>query len=620
MVFRKAGLLHVGILCLFSASAFAGTASQITNYGITWTFDHAYTVGRFANGDHWIVGPVTIIAIAPAFDGTHHGWQVNPQVEASQGFDYRVNSFTAAKVPALPYTAQPGQSLVKAVSNTPLDNTSCRPCLREADVLTVLATVPPDSGATVFRPPYVGSNKAWYSTSELRTDILPSVAPTAALPTLARVESTFARVHLDHKPDWVGDYIHPLLNMNNNEYGSSIAIDNAEAALRLMLNDPLASKRQALIDYVQYGIDTYYMASYGRTWEADGGHGWGRMLPVTFAAVMLDNQTMKNFVGAAADHVFAESFAIYYSAQANNGLGQVLYGEASPYCNTRLYWNKLVDHNVSGSKTCPDPHGYIDGGESVGNTYDFCCSIQPMKQVAIALHIFPQLMQVWNDDRIIKYSDRRATVGAWAQPDPCAPADGVWRGIGPKNGTRCTAAMLSPNNGDTCVLSMVNYGKTFGPDSLHPADCIRDTDPSDGIGRYPLKHGDSPDGGYYTSAFANQLWAKYRDSVFTSVPKVTSHGLPAGFTIKVMGNPLLPNTGKIWISCSLVQTQGLELGIYTVRGTLVRQLAKKEFSGGDHVLYWDGKDENRRVAGNGLYYLVAQAGTGRQMTKITVIR
>jgi hypothetical protein len=40
-----------------------GDASQ---HGITWTFDKPVPVGRFVNGDYYVVGPVTVVSITPA--------------------------------------------------------------------------------------------------------------------------------------------------------------------------------------------------------------------------------------------------------------------------------------------------------------------------------------------------------------------------------------------------------------------------------------------------------------------------------------------------------------------------------------------------------------------------
>src|ERR1035437_9672400 len=38
---------------------------EITQYGITWTFDKPILTGQFITGDWWVLGPVTIIKITP---------------------------------------------------------------------------------------------------------------------------------------------------------------------------------------------------------------------------------------------------------------------------------------------------------------------------------------------------------------------------------------------------------------------------------------------------------------------------------------------------------------------------------------------------------------------------
>src|SRR4051812_40150189 len=44
-------------VCRGVRPARAATASSLTQYGITWTFDKAYTYGSYATGDYWVVGP-----------------------------------------------------------------------------------------------------------------------------------------------------------------------------------------------------------------------------------------------------------------------------------------------------------------------------------------------------------------------------------------------------------------------------------------------------------------------------------------------------------------------------------------------------------------------------------
>jgi hypothetical protein len=245
-------LLTLALVMWGCGTGFAATATSVSQYGITWTFSQAHEVGQFANGDWWVVGPVTITALTPEYVNGFNGWEINPTSTTKQGFDKRVDSFKDSLVPGLPRTITTAVSIVKSIS-TDTTQATCRPCLRTAAVLTVVTAIPPDSGATVFRPPYFGVAKPYISTTSLRTDLLPSLAPVANTPTLAATAANFQRVQLDHKEGWTCRAMHPADNLP--DYGSTIAGRNADGVLRLLLNDPLANRMPLLINLVQYGID-----------------------------------------------------------------------------------------------------------------------------------------------------------------------------------------------------------------------------------------------------------------------------------------------------------------------------------------------------------------------------
>jgi hypothetical protein len=474
------------------------TTTSLEQYGVTWTFQGPVRYGQFANGDWWVLGPVTIIAIAPAFDGTHHGWEVNPADPVAQGFDTRVADFDAARVPALPYTATGGQSIVKSASLEPLDDVDCRPCLRTAAVLTVLDAVPPNEGATVFRPPYFGAAKPLRPLDELHPELLPSLASVPSAPALADAVGDFRRVQLDHKTNWTGRAMHPA--ENSPDYGSDISSRNAEGALRLMLDEPSADKRELLVHYVQYGLDLYAMLGGGVTWPPNGGHSEGRKLPIAFAGLLLGDTAMQDAVRNSTAAQFGENGGMYDAAAA----GTALYGQAE---DEEGYWRNVVFD--TGSRTLRDPYGMIDGGQRPGDSYQFCCTSMVWKSTATALRLMPELIPIWGYDPFLEYVDRWVAQGAWTQPDPCAPPDGVCAG-GDVPGTACTSAderTVCTGTDAVCDLAGTwdaHYGITFGPDGS--GGCIADTDPTDGTGRFPDRHGDATDDGYYQSAFANELW------------------------------------------------------------------------------------------------------------------
>jgi hypothetical protein len=478
------------------------TTKVIEQWGITWTFETEVPYGRFANGDYWVLAPVTIVSITPDFDGEHHGFEVNPEDINRQGFDNRVDGFFASRVPTLPYEANPGESILKAISLEPLDDADCRPCLRTASVLTVLDEAPPDLGETTFRPAYFSTDKHLYSTNDLRTDLLPAYEGTPSAPSLNYELSRFERVHIEHKNDWTGAYLHPTENME--EYASSVSIENVEGALRLMLDDSLAEKLDLLVAYVQLGIDLYHMQKGGQTWPANGGHGEGRKLPIAFAAVLLDDAAMKDAVTNAGSEVFGENGGMYFSETAD----VVLWGQGD--YSIEMYWENLVFD--TGSRTLSDPYRWVDGGHRPGDSYQFCCLSLPYKANATAAYLFDEVYAIWGYEPFFEYVERWVADGAWTQPDPCAPPTGVCSG-GNNAGAACTLASepaVCTGDGGFCDATVKwddDYGVLYGPDGV--GGCILDTDESDGTGRFPLLHGTSADDGYYGSAFAEEMWDAY---------------------------------------------------------------------------------------------------------------
>lgn len=521
--------------------------SQITQRGITFHFDRGYTVGQYANGDYWVLGPVTLTNMEPAASrsrstanqslctgfsaginacttwcasnaagsvpvcdgqergtGTCHcdhfrnGWEVNPLVTGGQGFDSRAGDVNASLIPDLPYTALPGQSIVKVASNPDTAEQDPRGCLRTAVVLTVVGQIPPGQGQDVFRPPYVGSTKPEIPVSTLRMDLLPVLAPVGTPPSLTSVAERFAPLQLDHKQGDTGRNLHPVENVP--DYGSEIAVRNNDGILRLMLDDPPEQKRMALINVVQYGIDLYQMLLHGHVWGDGGGHRPGQRLPLVFASVILGDSAMQERVKQSL--FFSEERTLQVTSVANGGNGMVLFGGDGS--GEESYWNSIA--TGGGNRSQPDPYGYIDGGQTLPGPYQSCCLSQPWKGSVLAVHLMPSLRPVWNDEQVITYVDRWVNLGVWAQPDPCAPVDGTCSG-GTTNGQPCSTA--KPCGADsTCTYHWNNYGITFGSNGA--GGCILDNDLSDGVGRFPHKHLQEANTGLRSSELVQAMWTAYR--------------------------------------------------------------------------------------------------------------
>jgi hypothetical protein len=87
---------------------------------------------------------------------------------------------------------------------------------------------------------------------------------------------------------------------------------------------------------------------------------------------------------------------------------------------------------------------------------------------------------------------------------------------------------FSPFCGGPCIYGTpannTHYGVDFGPVPGNQAQCIQDTDSSDGIGRFPLLQGASRDVGYYDSGFVRSMWTAYRGLTVPNRAPIVSAG------------------------------------------------------------------------------------------------
>jgi len=487
----------------------AGEPLTITQYNVSLTVSGAGASGRFVNGDWWIVGPATLEAALPAFDGLRNGLEVSPASVEQQGFDHRVAGWNASRTARLPLIVNPGDRLVKAASQPP-GPVQHRVGLRTAIVVTVLSAPPPDGA---FRPPYFGrsmmpgpSGDYWLASDAnlSRLEARPVVPSDAsAIPGWSWLAGRFGRLQLDHLKGYASRSLHPSENMPN--YGADIARDTGDGAMRLMLPDALTNASAALpglVAYLQMGLDVYGILSHGGSWPANGGHENGRKLPLAFAGVVLGDPSIVAASRDAAPGAFSESDELQ-GRPANAPV--VLFGQddltPSSVSAEEEYWRVVTTGD--GFRTGRDPYGWIDGGAFPSSYYQFCCTSEMWKGTSLPMrNLSAPLGAAGNLPSFHEYVDRWVAFGAWAQPDPCAPPTGLCSdGSGP-----CAGFLHSPcgaGNG-TCALSMDGYGKAFGPDGK--GGCIPDTDPSDGTGRFPSLHGAARDQGDYVSAFAQAMW------------------------------------------------------------------------------------------------------------------
>ncbi len=64
-------------------------------------------------------------------------------------------------------------------------------------------------------------------------------------------------------------------------------------------------------------------------------------------------------------------------------------------------------------------------------------------------------------------------------------------------------------------------------------------------------------------------------------------------------NPFNPTT---IISFSILDESNVDISIYNIKGQKVKQLVNDQLSAGEHSVVWDGRDDNEKTVGSGLYF------------------
>ena len=387
-------------------------SSSLSQFGITWTFDREYEVGRFVNGDHWVRGPILVVGIDPPSrkigQRTVNGSMINPSPRKNwtQGYDsamygkYRKPSaFDPTANIALglsstnPRLLRPHTSLVSTISDPRAGH---RPQLRVAAVLTVVPAPPP---AGSFRPPYVGGDKtARFNERQLDTSLLAELEPTPSAPPMSVVERWFERPWLDHVPEWVGRYTHPSSNMP--DYGREIVHQVGVAALMLHLDYPLEAKRTLLVRFVQLGIDFQGIVDNGGedNWPAGGGHHSGRKWPILFAGLVLGDAEMSAI--GSKEVAFNEDDQTFYVRETSPGVYNHGQGGYGPQHVGMAEWGN--QHWKQLNRGQPPTFDDVDW---LSDPYRLCCTANAWWGELLAAYIM-DARGLWNHEALFDYQDR----------------------------------------------------------------------------------------------------------------------------------------------------------------------------------------------------------------------
>ena len=326
---RAAGLLIAALAMLVSCGSSGSDAAQemaasVSQHGITWYFDQEYPVGRYANGDWWVLGPVTITKITPEsgdFNGrVMHGSQLNPPNSGRQGYDSNtsnrmayVSDLNVAPSVSGPLAVTTG-SIVSAISD-PAPDSPTMPIAMLA-ILTVVDHVP-STGA--FRPPpYIDDKTSYWNESQLNYGVLQSLPKVESTPDIDSLAENALKFWNEQGTNWSRAYV-----MANHRpgYGRDLANLTSTMVLALHLDFSDEEKRDLLVGLVQYGIDNYGKILAGGNWHADGGWHHGRKVPTLLAGLALNDSSILHHVNreTGGANLFQEDGQTFIVAESDVG-------------------------------------------------------------------------------------------------------------------------------------------------------------------------------------------------------------------------------------------------------------------------------------------------------------
>ncbi len=291
---------------------------SLTQYGITWTFAAPARVGQFINGDWYVVGPVTIKAIAPKplwgdevatapveqrdvhedrYKGqfARNGSTLNLPAVAPpnkittrtrrSGFDSRMpmDAYDPDQFTRLPIAMKAGDSLVSSASAEPFDGYPIK-------AVAILSCVANPQPVDAFRPSFCQAATCKpHLARNLRRDLLQKLPKPASAGKVKPAD--YAGFFQTPWIDTVG-FGRAMPRLKFQFYGPNIAEIVGIGSLLLLLDYAPEEKEPLLLNMVQTGIDLFGLLRGGGGWPAEGAGAAGRKWPIMFAGLMLDEPAM----------------------------------------------------------------------------------------------------------------------------------------------------------------------------------------------------------------------------------------------------------------------------------------------------------------------------------------
>jgi hypothetical protein len=108
--------------------------------------------------------------------------------------------------------------------------------------------------------------------------------------------------------------------------------------------------------------------------------------------------------------------------------------------------------------------------------------------------------------------------------------------------------------------------------------------------------------------------------VITVVLTDNDHGEIAASDIRVIGNYPNPFNPETEIVFELNKPALISLGIYNLKGQMIKELAAGNYSAGEQRFLWDGTDTANRVVSSGIYYYMLKSGRLTSSGKMVLLK
>ncbi|TCI93514.1 T9SS type A sorting domain-containing protein [Tenacibaculum sp. M341] len=501
----------------------AQTTNEITinRNGVTFTFSFDCNggpceYGKFVTGDYWIatntpIGKVNLNGITPS--GEINGAMLNPDLlrnssgelisldNQKQGILNMYDHYSSDLnlMTQLPANIEGNSSVFKISTRT--SNCGTRAiedgCVDTAVVLTILKEVPENRGANLFRPPFHGKEKPFYTTDKVKLNRLPKLSQVSN-GTNGIIGGVNGYEHwlvpqIDLYHGGMGEFHRATIpHASQTPYAADQAKDFLDDLGNLFGKESDEEKRAAVYSLLQKGIDNYAIYKMGVSFQSGAGQHLGKKPPITLLGALYDDTTIFEDIRSIASNKEAiEKRFFQEDAQVKMGKsGMAIWGDELGVENIHWYFARMYP-NIDTQGSAADPYGYIDGPAGGIHPDDTQTRDRnymgvaggPIIGYAFLQHLMPWFKHAAGDEEVLLWSDRiykgygidGFDGGLWTLPDPVAPRDLNESG-------NCKPFKLY----STGISECTKYMQTWGPVESNLEEFI-------GHGKDPNTHGRMPE-------------------------------------------------------------------------------------------------------------------------------